>query len=60
MLAQIPSDNKYMLLTNVEGYKAGAALALVKIKKSKTKIVVTGKAIKFSMGTDNTYLLKDK
>ena len=60
MLAENPSDNKYMLLTNVEGYKAGASLALVKIKKSKTKIVVTGKAIKFSIGTENTFLLKEK
>jgi len=60
MLAEIPSDIKYMLLTNVKGYKSGAALTLVKIKKSKTKIVVTGKAIKFSMGTEGTFLLKGK
>ncbi len=60
MLTENPSDNEYMLLTHVEGYKAGATLALVKIKKSKTKVVVTGKAIKFSIGTENTFLLKDK
>ena len=60
MLAQIPGDREHFLLTNVVGYKSGAALALVKTSDDKTKIVVTGKAIKFSIGTDNTFLVKDE
>ncbi len=59
MLVEIPGDDEYMLITNVVGYKSGSALALVEIKKNKRKIVVTGKSIKFSMGKENTFLLKD-
>ncbi len=60
MLAQIPGDNEHFLLTNVVGYKSGAALALIKTSDNKSKIVVTGKAIKFSIGTDNTFVLNDE
>ncbi|WP_299435634.1 hypothetical protein [uncultured Aquimarina sp.] len=56
MLAEIPGERDFMLLTCVEGYKSGCALSLVKILDDKSKIVVTGKAIKYSMGTKNTYL----
>jgi hypothetical protein len=59
MLAEIPGDS-YMILTIVEGHKSGKALASVKLKKSKTKRVVTGKALKFSMGTKNIFWLKVK
>ena len=54
MLAEIPGEKEFMLLTCVEGYKSGSALALVK-----TKFIVTGKAIKYSMGTENTFLKEE-
>lgn len=58
MLAEIPGESDFMLLTCVEGYKSGSALALVKTSEDKSKLVITGKAIKYSMGIENTYLLK--
>jgi hypothetical protein len=60
MLVEIPRDKKHMSLTNVEGHKSGSILALVKTKEDQSKFVTTGQALKFSMGTDNTYLLIDK
>lgn len=60
MLAQIPGDNDYFLLTNVVGHKSGSALALVKTINDNSKIVVTGHSLKFSIGTEDAYLLKDE
>jgi hypothetical protein len=60
MLAQIPGDNDHFLLTNVVGYKSGAALALVKTIDDKSKIVVTAKALKFSLGTEDTFVVVDE
>ena len=59
MLAEIPSERNFMLLTCVEGYKSGSALALVKTIEDKTKFIVNGKAIKYSMGIENTYLKEE-
>lgn len=59
MLAEIPGEKDYMLLTCVEGYKAGIALALVKMAEDKSKRVVKGKAVKYSMGTKNTYVIEE-
>jgi hypothetical protein len=56
MLAFNPSDQEYLLLVCVEGYKAGNSLALVKAHNDPYS--VNGKAIKFSMGTDNTFILE--
>jgi len=56
MLAEIPGERGFMLLTCVEGYKAGIALAMVKTTEDKTKFIVTGKAIKYAMGIENTYV----
>jgi hypothetical protein len=58
MLAAIPGEQDYMLLTCVEGPKSGFALALVKTGDIPDKFVVTGKAIKFSMGTEHTFMLE--
>ncbi len=59
MLAEIPGEKDYMLLTCVEGYKAGSALALVKTSEDKSKFVIEGKAIKYSMGIENTYSIEE-
>ncbi|MBW1294159.1 hypothetical protein [Aquimarina litoralis] len=59
MLAEIPGNKEHMVLTCVEGYKSGIALALVKTSKDKTKFVVTGKAIKYAMGIENTFVIKE-
>ncbi len=59
MLAEIPGEREYMLLTCVEGYKSGSALALVKTSDDKSKFIVLGKAIKYSMGIENVYLLEE-
>ena len=59
MLAEIPGDSNYMLMTNVVGHKSGSALALVKTTLDQNRYIVTGKSIKFSIGTEKTYLLKD-
>lgn len=60
MLAELPGDHDYMLLTNVVGYKSGSALALVKISNDAHRVVVTGAAIKFSLGTEDTFYLEDE
>lgn len=60
MLAEIPGEKEYMLITNVVGHKSGSALALVKTKKSQIKFITTGQALKFSMGTDNVFIILDK
>jgi len=60
MLAEIPGERDFMLLTCVEGYKSGCALALVKMLDDKNNIAVNGKAIKYSMGIKNTYLKKEE
>lgn len=59
MLAEIPGEREYMLLTCVEGYKSGSALALVKTSEDKSKFIVTSKAVKYSMGIENVYLKKE-
>ena len=59
MLAEIPGEREFMLLTCVEGFKSGSALALVKTELDKSKFIVNGKAIKYSMGTENTYLKEE-
>ena len=38
MLAGVPGESEYMLLTCVEGYKSGSALALVKTSEDKSKL----------------------
>ena len=60
MLAEIPGERDFMLLTCVEGYKSGSALALVKTSKDKTKFIIKGQAIKYSMGIENTFLIETK
>lgn len=59
MLAELPGESEYMLLTCVEGYKSGSALALVKTSEDKSKFIVTSKAVKYSMGIENIYLIKE-
>lgn len=59
MFVEIPGKRESMLLTCVEGYKSGSALAYVKTLKDQTKFAVNGKAIKYSMGIENTYLKKE-
>ncbi|AUC15851.1 hypothetical protein BTO06_12125 [Tenacibaculum sp. SZ-18] len=59
MLAEIPGERGFMLLTCVEGYKSGSALALVKTSENQTNFTVKGEAIKYSMGTENTFLKKE-
>ena len=56
MLVEIPGEIDYFLLTCVEGYKSGIALAM--IKKSKDKNVTTGETMKSSFGIKNTYLIE--
>ncbi|MDH7913041.1 hypothetical protein [Winogradskyella sp. SYSU M77433] len=58
MLAEVPGNNDYMLLTCVVGHKSGSALAWVKTISDKSRFVVNAKALKYSMGTENTYLSK--
>jgi len=59
MLAEIPGERDFMLLTCVKGYKSGSALALVKTSEDKSKFIVNGKAIKYSIGVKSTYLLDE-
>ena len=59
MLAEVPGESEYMLLTCVEGSKSGSALALVKTSEDKSKFIVTSKAVKYSMGIENIYLIKE-
>lgn len=56
MLAHNISDPEYVLLTCVEGYKSGRSLALVKAAPN-TPYAVLGSAMKYSMGTDRTYMI---
>lgn len=58
MLAEIPGEN-YMLLTCVKGYKAGIALALVKMADDKSRRVVKGKAVKYAMGIKDTFVIEE-
>lgn len=58
MLIEVPGKRDYMLLTCVEGYKSGSALVWVKTADDTSKFVVTGKAIKYSIGIRNTYVLE--
>lgn len=62
MLADIPGNYEYMLLTNVTRdagkYKAGLALAMVKIILGSRR-VVHASAIKNSMGTKDVYWIKE-
>ena len=57
MLAQVPGESEYLLLTNVRGYKAGAALALVKIDFDSGKVVVTAKELKSCIGIVDTFIV---
>ena len=59
MLVEIPGGNEHMLLTCVQGYKSGSALALVKTALDKTKLIVDGKSIKKSLGIDESYLIEE-
>jgi len=59
MLVELPGEREFMLLTCVEGYKSGSTLTLVKTLEDQTKFTVNGKAIKYSMGIENTYLIKE-
>jgi hypothetical protein len=59
MLADNPSEPEYMLLTNVVGYKAGSSLALVKTLEDKTKHAVNGKALKYSMGVEGVFWVRE-
>ncbi len=56
MLTELPGDPNFMLLTCVEGHKAGTALALVEVDKERNRLTVTGRALKSSLGLENTYL----
>ena len=58
MLTEIPDDRDFMLLTCVEGFKSGSALALVKTSENKSKFIVDRRDIKYSMGIENTYLIE--
>ena len=60
MLAEISANKEYMALINIVGHKSGSVLAHVKIKLGQNKIVTTGQALKFSVGTKDTYLIRDK
>ena len=59
MLVEIPGENEHMLLTCVEGYKSGIALAYVKTSNNEMKFVVEGKEIKRSLGIKDTYVIKE-
>ena len=56
MLTQVPGESEHLNMSNVNGHKAGYSLALVKLKIG--TLVVTGKALKFSIGTKNTFLVR--
>lgn len=58
MLTIVPGESEYLLLTCVEGYKAGNPLAFVKTEPNKW--FVTAKSLKWSMGIENVYLLKEE
>ena len=62
MLADIPGNYEYMLLTNVTRdagkYKAGLALALVKINLGSRRVVLA-EAVKYSMGVEDVYWIKE-
>ena len=57
MLTEIPGEKQFMLLTCVEGYKAGSALTYVKTVKDVNKFIIEGSEIKLSMGINDTYIL---
>ena len=59
MLVEIPGEKNYMLLTCLTGHKSGSTLALVKTVDKTNKFVVSGKTIKYSVGVQNTYLVKE-
>ena len=56
MLAEIPGERGFMLLTCVEAYKSGSALALVKTTEDPTKFTVKVKDIQYAMGIESTFL----
>ncbi len=56
MLAHNVSEPEFVLLTCVEGYKSGSTLALVKAAPE-TPYAVLGSAIKYSMGTNKTFMI---
>ncbi len=60
MLAQIPSDNEHFLITNVVGYKSGAAFGLVKISNDSKKVIVKAKALKSTLGLEDTFVVVDE
>ena len=57
MLAEVPGERDYMLATCVEGSKSGNALAFVKTKKETNKFCVTTKDLKFSVGSENVFVI---
>ena len=61
MLANVPGESDYMLVVNVTQdagrYKAGGSMCMVKTLDGVNRFVVTGKALKASVGTDNIFLL---
>lgn len=62
MLADIPGNYEHMLLTNVTQdagkHKAGLALALVKINLGNARVVLA-EAMKYSMGVENVFWIKE-
>lgn len=58
MLTIVPGESEYLLLTCVEGYKAGNPLALVKTEPNEWYVLAT--SIKRSMGIENVYLLNEE
>lgn len=59
MLAHNVSEPKFVILTCVGGYKSGHSLALVKAAPN-TPYAVLGSAIKYSMGTDKTFMIVEE
>jgi hypothetical protein len=61
MLAAVPGESEYMLVTNVTidagRNKAGASLCMVQTLKGGGRLVVTGASLKASVGMSDTYLL---
>lgn len=58
MLTIVPGESEFLLLTCVEGYKAGNPLAFVKTEPNEW--FVTAKSVKNSMGIENVYLLSEE
>ena len=61
MLVEVPGEREWMLCTNVTRdagkNKAGASMCAVKTLDGVNRFVVTGKSLKFSVGTEKTLSL---